>query len=140
MTVQSILALCRHCRGELTLLEVVEERTGLCPRCRWLLAPEWVPLLLDHANRAERAQLALVGSLRRLVGLPGNLEVVPTSVFRNLCEEVDWSLVFVDDSALRSSAVDYLQSTSTAWEHVAPAQRSPDMSHLRRALRRNTTR
>ena len=83
------------------MAEVVEERTGLCPRYRALLTRELGPVLLEEARRAERAQMGLVGSLHRLVSLPGYLEIGPHSVFRNLLEEVNWERDLRDNPVAR---------------------------------------
>jgi hypothetical protein len=148
VAIQPIVAHCRHCSGELTLAEVVEEYTGLCPRCGWLLSPDWVTLLLEESRRAEQSQQDLVASLHRLVTLPGNLELTPESVLRNLMEEVDWELALRDDPALAATTVRYLREKLAQWEGLLPTPprrrstlaawaRRPALALRRSAMARN---
>ena len=65
---------------------------------RGLLSPEWTSMLLEQSRTADRAMTVLVRALRRLNGLPGNLELLPHSVLRNLFEEVGWEEEFSNDS------------------------------------------
>lgn len=51
MTVEAIKARCRRCRGDLYLYELVEAKTGTCPRCGVALSPDWTPELLEQARR-----------------------------------------------------------------------------------------
>jgi hypothetical protein len=91
MTVTPIQARCSRCLGDFQLFEVVEARTGLCPRCGWRLTEDWTAALLDDAARADIAQRHLVGALRGLRNLPGSLVLLPHSVLRNVVAEVGWT-------------------------------------------------
>ena len=66
---------CRRCGRDLYLTEHIRRRSGLCPRCEWPLSPDYTELLLEESVRAERSLRELVRALRRLVGLPSNLDV-----------------------------------------------------------------
>jgi hypothetical protein len=46
--------------------------------------------MLEQAARADIAHRHLIGALRDLHDMPGNLLVRPQSVLRNLFEEVGW--------------------------------------------------
>jgi len=119
-----IQARCRRCQGEFFLYEVVEDKTGECPRCQWPLSPDWTPLLLETAKRADAAQRHLVTALRRLGGLPGNLEILPHSVLRNLFEEIGWERELMSEPALIREEVRHLREQVEAWERLAPAERT----------------
>ena len=54
-------------------------------------------MLLEESRNADSAMKLLVRALRRLNGLPGNLELMPHSVLRNLFEEVGWEEEFATD-------------------------------------------
>ncbi len=117
-----IQARCRRCQGDFFLYEVVEDKTGECPRCRWPLSPDWVPLLMEEAKRADAAQRHLVTALRRLVGLPGNMEILPHSVLRNLFEEIGWERELASEPALIREEVRRLRERVEAWERLAPEE------------------
>ena len=70
---------------------------GTCPRCGSILTPDWTAKLLEEAARADIAQRHLVGALRNLRNLPGTLPFDPTSVIRNLFEEVGWQYDLAED-------------------------------------------
>lgn len=91
VTVGPIQARCRRCAGDFDLFEVVDGRSGMCPRCGWRLTEDWAAALLEAAARAEGAQRQLVAALRRLRDLPGNLVLLPSSLVRNVIEEVGWT-------------------------------------------------
>jgi hypothetical protein len=126
MTVRPIVAVCRRCGNELLLSEVVDEGTGLCPRCRSLLTPEWVPVLLEEAARVERAHLALVGALHRLVTLPGYLELIPHTVVQNILDEVGWEDVLESEPRLLAEELADLQARLEAWPHLENEARRRD--------------
>lgn len=132
-----IQARCRRCQGDFFLYEVVEDQTGECPRCRWPLTPDWVPLLMEEAKRADAAQRHLVIALRRLVGVPGNLEILPHSVLRNLFEEIGWERELASEPALIREEVRRLRERVEAWERLAPEEgASEERRSMAQALRR----
>ena len=134
MAASPIQARCRRCSGELFLFEVVEAKTGECPRCRWPLSPDWNPLLFEEARRADDAQRHLVSALRRLVSLPGNLEILPHSVLRNVTEGVGWEMA--TDPALLRDEVRRLREQIDAWQRLAPGERTPEgKASITQALR-----
>jgi len=131
-----IQARCRRCQGDFFLYEVVEEKTGECPRCRWPLSPDWVPLLVEEAKRADAAQRHLVTALRRLVGLPGNMEILPHSVLRNLFEEIGWERELASEPTLIREEVRRLREQVEAWERLAPEEgTSENRRSMAQALR-----
>ena len=123
-----IQARCRRCGGDFFrpffLFEVVEATTGECPRCHRPLSPDWTPVLRGEARRADAAQRQLVSALRRLVGLPGNLEILPHSVLRNLFEEIGWERALAAEPTLISEEVRRLREQVQAWERLIRFPRS----------------
>ena len=87
---QPIEARCRHCDGNFELLELLSVRNGRCPRCDTLISPEWTSVLLEEAAEADRSERQFIKALRRLVGLPGNMIVLPHSVLALFWNEVGW--------------------------------------------------
>jgi RNA polymerase subunit RPABC4/transcription elongation factor Spt4 len=134
MATSPIQARCRRCQGDLYLFEVVEEKTGECPRCHSPLSPDWTPVLIDEARRADAAQRTLVASLRRLVGLPGNLDLVPYSVLRNLFEEVGWEQDLEAEPGLVQEGVRRLREQLDAWERLSPEDQEAQRGGLARTL------
>lgn len=104
------------------LTELVANGDGRCPRCSTLLSPEWTEVLLDHASRAEASEQALVLSLRRLVGLPGNLVLLPHSVIDPLLEEVGWEEKMAEQQPDRlAEEVRHVRLALEQWEDLMPA-------------------
>lgn len=93
MAVTPIGAQCERCGEEFHLFELLDTRTGTCPRCNQALTPDWTQQLLEESQRADRAMRQLVASLRRLNSLPGTFTVQPASVLRNVVEETGWELL-----------------------------------------------
>jgi len=132
-----IQARCRRCQGDFFLYEVVEDKTGECPRCQWPLSPDWTPLLLEEAKRADAAQRDLVTALRRLVGLPGNMEILPHSVLRNLFEDIGWERALASEPVLIREEIRRLRERVEAWELLAPDEgTSEERLSMVEALRR----
>lgn len=133
MTVASIEAHCRQCGATFTLRDLLLEQSGRCPACGILLAPDWTPVLLEAASRAEMAQARLVEGLRRLVGLPGFVEILPGVIIRNLFEEVDWE----PDLSADPDAVEHeLQAMRQELNLWAKTTVDPDNRKRPRRLRR----
>jgi hypothetical protein len=135
MAVTPIEARCRRCGEDFHLFEVTEQRRGTCPRCGWMLTPDWTAKLLEDAARADIAQRHLVGALRSLRNLPGNVAVRPHTVLRNLFEEVGWQRDFAEDPALLREELAELRHLVRTWERLEPpaADHAPRPSWLRRA-------
>jgi hypothetical protein len=87
---QPLTASCRVCSGEFEVLELARRRDGACPRCGVPLTDEWVTLLVEESENLQTVHDALVRCLRRLAGLPGNLQLSPAPLWRNLLELVPW--------------------------------------------------
>lgn len=106
MAVTPIKARCRYCRRLLSMREVAAEKTGTCPQCGFAISPDWTHDLREQAAIAERTQRQLVSSLRRLRSLPGNLELIPSSVLDNVIGEVGWERALVDNPDCSADASD----------------------------------
>ena len=136
MATTPIQGRCRRCGREFHLFELVEARDGRCPRCEYLLTPEYTFLLLDEAGRADRLERELVASLRRLVGLPGNLEVIPHSVLRNIFEEVGWEEEVAGDRELVRHEVEELRRWLDRWAELTQSEQEAQAGGLTSGLRR----
>jgi hypothetical protein len=136
MALVPIEARCRRCRGDFHLFELLDDRSGTCPRCGWPLTVDWTDLLLDDAARADIAQRLLVGALRNLRSLPGNMALRPHVVLRNLFEEVGWQNELADDPEMLREALGELRRLLTAWELLDPvvAAAQPDRSWFRSTI------
>jgi hypothetical protein len=107
-----------------------------------LLSPEWTEVLLHEASRAERSERVLILSLRRLVGLPGNLVLLPHSVLDALLEEVGWEEKMAKElPELLGEEVRHARLALEEWESLQPAADSRSLArrlgslaaHLRRS-------
>ena len=107
--IDPIRARCRACRHDFSLVEVAGYGDGRCPRCGRPLAPTYATILVREATRACRAHRDLLESVRVLVGLPGNLELIPHSVVRHLLEEVDWAEEIAEDRDLIRREIEELE-------------------------------
>lgn len=134
-----IEAKCRRCGNEFTLFEVADRNTGDCPRCQYPLSPEWTFFLLLEALRAQSAQHELLTALRRLVDLPGNLELIPQSVLGTFFEEVGWKEELIAEPELIREEVRRLQEQAEEWERLHPEARPPGVP-LAEGLRRLASR
>ncbi len=63
--------------------------------------------------------MVLVRALRRLNGLPGNLELLPHSVLRNFFEEVGWEEEFTNDPAQAQEELRFIRLELESWERLA---------------------
>jgi hypothetical protein len=85
-----LTAHCRSCEAHLELRQIAQDRTGTCPQCGVFLSEPWTVLLVEECEAIEQLGNALVRSLRRLSGLPGNLEVHSDELLSNISNEVPW--------------------------------------------------
>jgi hypothetical protein len=129
MTVTPIQARCQHCGGDFHLFEVVDARTGLCPRCGWRLTEDWTAALLDDAARADIAQRHLVAALRNLCNLPGTMTLLPSSVLRNIMNEVGWNVDLDEHPGMLADERERLRVLAGPWA-------TPDARHATRRPRR----
>jgi hypothetical protein len=120
MSVTPIQARCRRCGEDFSLFEVRVQRTGVCPRCGWMLTRDWTAKLLEDAAVADIAQRHLVNALRSLRNLPGNAVVRPHTVLRNLFEEVGWQKDLAEDPELLRDELRELRRLVAAWELLDP--------------------
>lgn len=136
MAVTPIQARCRRCGENFHLFELLEHRSGTCPRCGWSLTSDWTATLLQDAALADIAQRHLIGALRSLRSVPGNVAVRPHVVMRNLFEEVGWQKDLADDAEMLRDELRQLRQLLTAWELLDPvvAAARPHRSRFRRAI------
>ncbi len=134
MAVQPIEARCRRCGRDFHLFELLDYRSGTCPRCGWILTPDWTAKLLEDAGRADVAQRHLVAALRSLRSLPGNVAVRPSVILRNLFEGVGWQNELADDPELLRDELREIRRYLAAWELLDPVTEAaqPHRSRLRR--------
>ncbi|MDA8313002.1 MAG: hypothetical protein M0Z46_20775 [Actinomycetota bacterium] len=119
MAFPPILGRCRHCDADFSLAEVAERADGCCPNCGWILSSEYTSLLREQADVAYRAHQVLIASLRRLVGLPGNLEVLPHSVFVPLLDEIGWQEQLRAEPKLAQDELVQLRTAIAEWEKLS---------------------
>lgn len=129
MATHPILVRCRHCHKESTLAEIAGERTGVCPWCLRLYVPEWSAVLLEQSRRAEHAQQELLYALRLLTRLPGNLEIVMTSILRNLLEEIDWEPHIAAEPGLTEETIVYMSDRLQEWQRIEEELRKNKRAH-----------
>jgi hypothetical protein len=100
-----------------------------------MLTPDWTTNLLEDAARADIAQRHLIGALRGLRSLPGNVAVRPHTVLRNLFEEVGWQRDLAEDPELLREELAELRRLVHAWERFEPPaiDPAPQPSWTRRA-------
>lgn len=91
-------------------------------------------MLLEDAAVADIALRHLVNALRRLRNLPGNVVVLPHTIFRNLFEEVGWQTDLADETAVLRDEVRQLRRLVAAWELLDPdvVAAQPPRSRMRR--------
>jgi hypothetical protein len=141
-------AACRHCEGEFDLTELLADNDGRCPRCETLLSPEWISVLLEEARQAELAEELLIKSLRRLVGLPGNMVLLPHTVLDNFWDGVGWEQKLAGTPELLHDEVRRATLGLDGWERLRPegpepaARRRLDgvVEHLRHSGRNSSDR
>jgi hypothetical protein len=134
MTVSPIEARCRRCGDDFFLFELLDARDGNCPRCGWILTRDWTDKLLEDARRADAAQLHLVRALRSLRALPGNVVPRPSSLLRNLVEQVRWQHDLIEDPELLQEELGEMRRLLWSWELLDPvvAAATPRRSWFRR--------
>jgi hypothetical protein len=116
-------ARCRRCDGAFTLAQVAEDPAGRCPFCGVALAPDWSFLLTREIPRLEEAERELAGSLRRLLGLPGHLAILPGSLIRSLLEEPGWERHLGDRPELLREEATRLEELAARWRAAAEPER-----------------
>ena len=136
MSVTPIAARCTHCGRDFHLFELLDRRTGTCPRCNTALSPDWTQKLLDDARQADLAMRHLVNALRGLHSLPGNMAVRPSSVMRNLFEEAGWERDLDEHPDLARDELPKLQHLLADWERfdAGTAGTAPKRGRLRRVV------
>src|SRR5579875_2014251 len=124
MAITPIEARCRRCHQELLLGDLRDVPDGLCPGCGYPLAPDWWDYALSQASLADPYLEKLVGVLRHLVQLPGNLELEPHSVLRNLVEEVGWEEQLAAEPDALGEEIGFLREELDRWSALAPPEAS----------------
>jgi hypothetical protein len=134
MAVTPIKGRCRRCGAGFILTHMAAKPSGLCPQCGHSLSPEWTQHMREHVVIAEQAQRRLVKSLGHLRSLPGNLEVIPSSVLDNVIGEVGWERSLVGTPELVASEAASLRLWADKW-----ASLNQGASRRRRRLRARRT-
>lgn len=136
MALEPVQARCRGCGRELVLAELVKVGSGACPSCGELLAPGYTHLLLEEARKADALEHALVVCLQRLVGLPGNLELDPESVFRNAVARVGWEELLAADRTVMQTEAAALRPQVREWRRLPRHNRKREAPALLAGLHR----
>jgi RNA polymerase subunit RPABC4/transcription elongation factor Spt4 len=137
---EPIEARCRRCHRDFYLFELLERRDGECPRCRHPLSADWTFLLIEETDRAERAQREFLRALRRLVGLPGNLEIKPRSILRNVLDEVGWEEELADEPEIIFEQVRHLEDKAKEWRQLTEQQKQEQAPYIVDLVRHLATR
>ncbi len=87
--------------------------------------------MLEQAARADIAHRHLIGALRELHEVPGNLLVRPQSVLRNLFEEVGWQRDLAETPKLLEEELAEARHLLAEWEDVAPSSAAPPLGKAR---------
>jgi hypothetical protein len=136
MAVRPIQARCRRCQQVFHLFELLDDRSGRCPRCSSALTPDWAQELIRQAATADIAQRQLVVALRGLRNIPGNVTLLPHTVLGNLFTEVGWERDLAVEPDLLQYEISELRSLLGAWQRLEPAalESTPSRGWLRRAF------
>jgi hypothetical protein len=129
-----IRARCRFCRLDFYLSELARSPEGRCPRCGRRLAPAYTNMVVREAGRVCRAHSELLEAVRLLVSLPGNLELIPHTLIRDLLEEVDWQEEIAQDRELIRREIDELEKMARSFARVVG--HDDDHVEFRTGLRR----
>jgi hypothetical protein len=135
MNMSKIRAHCRACHFSFYLRELVRATflEGHCPNCGRPLADDR-PTLLRGAARTVLLHDELLESVRTLARLPGNLELVPHTLVRELLDEANWADEVLEDRDVLGLAVDELERLVDAWERLAGDEGKASRSELRARL------
>jgi hypothetical protein len=106
--VEPLAARCRACGSRTALAVLASVADGRCPGCGELYSERWTVLLVEECGAVEHLAQALVRSLRRISGLPGNLELQPDALFANLRDEVPWGRSIDAEPALITAEIERL--------------------------------
>jgi hypothetical protein len=130
-----IRAHCRKCHFSFYLRELVRATflEGHCPNCGRPLADDR-PKMMREAARTVLLHDDLLESVRALVRLPGNLELVPHTLVRELLDEANWVDEVLDDRDVLGLAVEELERLVNAWERLAGEEDRDRRSELRARL------
>jgi nucleotide-binding universal stress UspA family protein len=120
MTMSSITARCRACGLFIDLEQLVKATflEGHCPNCGRPLADD-TELMLKTAARVLRTHRELLDSVRVLVSLPGNLELLPHSLVRDFFEDIDWGERVASDRELVRLEIEHLERVVREWQKSA---------------------
>lgn len=126
---------CRFCRLDFYLSELAHSPEGRCPRCGRRLSPAYTTMVVREAARVCRAHSELLEAVRLLVSLPGNLELIPHTLVRDLLEEVDWQEQIAEDRELIRREIDELERMARSFARVV-GDGGDDHVEFRTGLRR----
>ncbi|MEW6475498.1 MAG: hypothetical protein AB1679_24855 [Actinomycetota bacterium] len=133
----TILGHCRSCHFFFELAQLVRASflEGHCPNCGQPLATD-TRLFLKTAARTVIAHEELVENVRALMAIPGNFELLPHTLVRDILEDIDWEDRIAQDRELVQLEIDALQRYLRDWKklegEVGTAHRSEIRAHLSR--------
>ena len=130
-----IRARCRFCRLDFYLSELTRSQEGRCPRCGRRIAPAYTAMVVREAGRVCQAHRVLLDAVRLLVSVPGNLELIPHTLVRDLLEEVDWQEQIAEDRDLIRREIDELERMARSFAQVVGSN-GDDHVEFRTGLKR----
>jgi predicted RNA-binding Zn-ribbon protein involved in translation (DUF1610 family) len=136
--VPGIRAHCRACHYSIYLTELVRSPflDAHCPNCGRDLVEREPQCMRREAARAVRAHQDLVESVRYLVRLPGNLQLVPHTLVRDLFDEIDWRRdVLIADRELIRREIEALERYLETWSELVDSD-SEDADRRNQLLQR----
>jgi hypothetical protein len=127
-------ARCRACDARVELHAIAAGGDGRCPNCATPFSEAWTLLLIEECGAVENLVAALVRSLRRLCGLPGNLELQPDELLANLTAEVPWRLSIDTEPAKVTAQIGELTRRLDDNADPPPTGLTRDIRSLARSL------
>jgi hypothetical protein len=134
-----IRAHCRACHYSIYLTEFVRSPflETHCPSCGLDLAENDPQQVRREAARAVRAHDDLIESVRFLVNVRGNLELVPHTLVRELFDEIDWRHdEIVQDRELVEREIEALERYLETLSELVDSEEEDHRRLLRDRLRR----
>jgi len=118
---RALTARCRSCDSRTQLDDIVRSRSGVCPHCETPWSAEWTLLVVEECEAIENLLHALIRSLRRLSGLPGNLELQPEELLANLTAEVPWHQNIETEPGLIAAELNELTEQLDGCSEIPPS-------------------
>jgi hypothetical protein len=132
--VDALAARCRACNARVELHAIAAAADGRCPNCSMWFSEGWTLLLIEECGAVENLLAALVRSLRRLCGLPGNLELLPDELLANITGEVPWRRSIDTEPAKVAAQISELTRRLDDRAESAPTEITRDIRALATSL------